>query len=359
MKRTKLLSLLSAIIFIILTMATPVMAESVGETVPFADVNEMMWMYEPVRYVYSMGLMNGTSDTTFAPSDNMSRAMAVTVLYRQFLIDMDTTDLNSDMFQGFSTKFEDTQIITWYSTALDWASRFDIVNGKDGGKFDPDGDVTRAEFCTMLARYLDFVQLTFADTEEAQTGFADEDTVPAFAKDAMGMMVGAGIIKGDGGNRLNPRATATRAEIAAMLQRLNNAHRVPVVPEELEEYGISIEVSLYEDTEPISSPEFGERNGHRYLNVYVHTDKEVWDYTEHEIGMYVGVTVARNTLCEFSMELAGDEDGVLEYKLDWGGEIGIYTVELNEHDLVNVDVVLIIDGNNIRIPRWMIYFVVR
>lgn len=49
---------------------------------PFTDVSIEEWLYEAVKYVNSNGLMNGVTSTEFAPDDNLTRAMLVTILYR-------------------------------------------------------------------------------------------------------------------------------------------------------------------------------------------------------------------------------------------------------------------------------------
>ena len=58
--------------------------EGEGETatLPFTDVEADDWYYEAVSYVWENKMMNGVSDTEFAPETNLTRAMLVTVLYR-------------------------------------------------------------------------------------------------------------------------------------------------------------------------------------------------------------------------------------------------------------------------------------
>ena len=74
----KIVSFVLSLLFIV-TLAAPCFS---GGTLPFADVESADWYADAVRYVYENGLMVGVSDGEFAPGDEMSRAMLVTVLWR-------------------------------------------------------------------------------------------------------------------------------------------------------------------------------------------------------------------------------------------------------------------------------------
>lgn len=173
----------------------------------FADLPSGHWAEDAVAYVSSRELFLGTSEANFSPSMPMTRAMLVTVLYR--LADM--PELNG------RHAFSDVAAGSWYSDAVAWASTSDIIAGTGSG-FVPSGEITRESLALMLYRY---AKLLGMDTSSSQshTSFVDGSTVSAWASDAMDWAVGAGILTGKSGNRLDSTGTATRAEVAVMLMR--------------------------------------------------------------------------------------------------------------------------------------------
>ncbi len=157
---------------------------------PFTDVNEGQWFYEYVAYVYSNGLMEGTSATTFEPDTGMTRAMVWAVLAR----------MDGQSVSGAS----------WMETARSWAMAEGVSDGTD-----PNSLITREQLATMLYRYAG----SPAATGNGISAFTDAASVSSWAVDAMNWALGEGIITGMGGGTLSPQGTATRAQAAAILMR--------------------------------------------------------------------------------------------------------------------------------------------
>ena len=110
--------------------------------VGFADVPGDAWYADAVAYCRARGWMSGTSETTFSPDGTMTRAMLATVLYRQ---------AGSPAVTGVD-RFTDTEDSTWYSAAVRWASRESIINGYGNNRFGPGDPVTREQLVTILWR---------------------------------------------------------------------------------------------------------------------------------------------------------------------------------------------------------------
>ena len=172
----------------------------------FADA-ENHWAEDAVAFASSHELFQGVTETSFAPDAPMNRAMLATVLCRL-----------ENAAAGEGTQFDDVPEGMWYTEAVSWASGAGIVSGTGTG-FEPDGSVTREQLVTMLYRY--------ARTQGVDTGasgdlsiFSDGVQTSAWAKDAMSWAVGSGLISGRSETQLDPSGSATRAEVAAMLQRL-------------------------------------------------------------------------------------------------------------------------------------------
>ena len=124
-----------------------------------------------------------------------------------------------------SLTFTVTDTLTFGDTAGHWAENYisdmagaGIVAGADDGNFYPEREVTRAEFAVMLSR------LTGLESDDTQTGFADDDQIPSWAKGAVAAMADAGVINGktDASGKIYfaPNDKLTRAEAAAMLEKL-------------------------------------------------------------------------------------------------------------------------------------------
>ena len=171
------------------------------------------WAKEGICFVIENGLMVGTTSTTFAPKDTLTRAMLVTVLYR--MAGSPTVDAPS----GF-TDVADGQ---WYSDAIAWAAANGIVNGVGGNKFAPSEPVTREQLAAIFFRYAK------AEAPEADvlSGYPDAESVSTYARDAMAWAVSTGLVTGSkeaDGTYLVPQGLAAREQAAAILMRYVKAN---------------------------------------------------------------------------------------------------------------------------------------
>ena len=174
---------------------------------PYSDVPDSAWYYAYVSYISRKGLMNGDG-RHFDPNGDMTRAMAVTVLFR----------LGGDS-GSYKNTFSDVDSGAWYGQAVAWASANGIVSGVGGNRFAPENPLSREQLAVMLYNYAKYNCLDVIVTGGGVLdGYADSGSVSAWAEDAMIWAVSLGIISGDGVN-LDPQGNATRAQIAAMLQR--------------------------------------------------------------------------------------------------------------------------------------------
>ena len=175
-----------------------------SHAMPFEDVSEGAWYYDAVSYVYSGGLMDGVSATTFAPDANMTRAMLVTILWR----------MEGEPVVNYLLPFTDVDGGAWYAEAVRWAASEDIVTGVSDTSFAPNSEITREQLAAILHRYAGEPA-----TAANLAGYADGASVSAYAVDAMSWCVEHGIITGTTATTLDPQGTATRAQAAAMLMR--------------------------------------------------------------------------------------------------------------------------------------------
>ena len=155
----------------------------------YTDVAVGQWYYEAVSYVTEEGLMTGVGSGRFDPNGAVTRAMVWTVLAR---MDGENTDGGA----------------TWYSRAQEWAMRTGVSDGTN-----PMGSITREQLAAMLYRYAGSPAVS-----GNLSAYPDASTVSDWAVDAMVWATEEGIINGMNGY-LKPQDGATRAQLAAMLQR--------------------------------------------------------------------------------------------------------------------------------------------
>lgn len=179
-----------------ITVDGSVTVKVVDNSKDFKDSNT--WASNAIDFVTSRELFNGTSEDTFAPEENMSRAMLATVLWRM-----------EGKESGDGMNFEDVDDGKWYSDAISWASETGIINGY-GDSFGTNDSLTREQMITILYR---LVGEPDVDTSVSGTS--------AWSADAMAWAVETGLIQGNG-NGLNAKGTATRAEVATILMRFMN-----------------------------------------------------------------------------------------------------------------------------------------
>lgn len=184
-----------------------------GEVIPafcasaqYTDLDVTAWYHVYTCYVLKNGLMNGISDTTFAPNANLTRGQMVTVLYRA-AGEPEVTGRNP---------FSDVPAGSYFEKAVIWAAENGITLGVSATKFAPAKDATREQMITFLYR---FAKLQGADATVTGdlSAYADAATVSAWAVDAFAWAIGNGIVVGLTTDTLAPGDSATRAQVAKVI----------------------------------------------------------------------------------------------------------------------------------------------
>ena len=172
---------------------------------PFTDVRSTDWFYDAVNYVYSEGIMDGTSVYMFSPNNATSRGMLVTILWRL---------AGEPVVTG--TSFSDVSSSSYYYYAVLWASKYGIVDGLGNNRFGPDQAITREQFAVILYRYAQHCGYS-TSANSTLVGYADSNKISSYALTAMRWACGAGLFEGDERANLNPQGQTTRAAAAKLL----------------------------------------------------------------------------------------------------------------------------------------------
>ena len=291
-------------------------AEETPVEAGYTDVTEANWFYEAVTYVTENGLVDGETETTFAPSADMTRADMIVALYRM---------AGSPEVTG-ENPFTDVAADADYYAAVIWGTSNGVINGTSETTFSPDDSLQRQAFATMLYRYEALLtadetapaddaaaadetapaddaaaadetapaddaaaadetapaddtattdetvpaeELTPAEevpadetgAEDVLAQFTDADQIQNYAREAMAWAVTVGLFEGNADGALNPRGNATRAEVATLIMRFAEMTAAEDAPEDAiggADEATDITVTDGEETTETETPAEGE-----------------------------------------------------------------------------------------------------
>ena len=148
--------------------------------------------------------MTGVSDTEFAPEATTTRAMIVSMLARLEGVE----SANNAGFADVSNE--------WYATAVNWAASVGVVNGYEDGTFKPNTAITREQLAAILMNYAQYKGQDVSARADLN-GYTDQPST--WAQEAISWSVAEGLLTGATADTLQPQGAATRAQVAAILQR--------------------------------------------------------------------------------------------------------------------------------------------
>ena len=173
----------------------------------FLDVAPNAWYKDAIQYAYDNGLMTGVSATEFAPEATTTRAMIVSILAR---------------LEGVTTAeaagFADVNDNDWYATAVNWAANVGVVNGYEDNTFQPNTAITREQLAAILMNYAAYKGYDVSARADL-SHYSDADSISSWANDVLLWAVAEGLLTGVTDDTIAPQAHATRAQVAAILQR--------------------------------------------------------------------------------------------------------------------------------------------
>jgi hypothetical protein len=183
----------------------------VERPVAFADM-QTHWAKEAVHSLASRLVVNGVDDTSYLPDAAITRAQFAALIVRALgLAEAGTTSPYSDVADG-----------EWYTAAVAKAKEYGLIDGYENGTFRPSQTITREEAMAILARAIKVTGMPVQANTDAQTilaMFADHADISEWAKSSAALVVTGGLVHGNG-QSLMPKQEITRAESAAILQRL-------------------------------------------------------------------------------------------------------------------------------------------
>ena len=179
----------------------------------FSDVPSTHWAYSFIKEMKDLGIVNGVSNTEFAPDANITRAEFAKMVAQAFGLKATATE----------SVFTDCTASDWYTPFVIAGTEAGILKGISDTEFGANQQITRQDICTVLGRILDAENTISA---AADSSFTDIDQVADYAVAAVKAFVAAGVVNGYEDGTFRPTANATRAEVSKILcsvLKLDNA----------------------------------------------------------------------------------------------------------------------------------------
>lgn len=214
----KLLTLLLSAAMTVTLMPVAASADSVdyaanvknsASAADFTDVSSSAWYASAVEYVVSNGIMNGVDDNRFNPESNLTRGMIVQMLY----------NLEGKPAGAPDSGFTDVASSAWYKDAVNWAAASGTVAGLGDSRFGPENEITREQMAAVMKRYAKYKG--YKASESVGIFTTDSDQISSWALNDVRWAVGEKILSGVGDDRMDPKGTASRAQVAQVFKNFN------------------------------------------------------------------------------------------------------------------------------------------
>ena len=181
---------------------------STDEKVRFTDLGAYPWAADAINALADEGIIKGTSETTYSPAKNITRADFALLLVRAFEKTSDNTE-----------NFSDVSASDYFAKELAIARNTGLVGGIGDNKFAPRSYIKRCDMMLMVYRVLSESETFVGRAAPGTPDYPDFDTVPEYAREAVSALIGAGLVNGKG-DKIAPNDFTTRAEVAVLLERV-------------------------------------------------------------------------------------------------------------------------------------------
>lgn len=172
----------------------------------FSDVSPNRWSADSINYVSDNGIMSGTGDNQFSPSQNLTRSMIAMVIYSK--AGRPSSSTNS----GFS----DVPSSAYYAAAVTWAKNNSIMSGTGGNLFEPDKTINRQDVAVVLHNYAAYEDYNVNATTSLSK-FTDASDISSYAVSAVQWAISTKVMAGTSSTTFSPYTSVTREQIAAMI----------------------------------------------------------------------------------------------------------------------------------------------
>lgn len=214
--KTKLLSVAAILVTTSAVAFAPVASAHSGSS-EFKDMGEASWAQSAVAQLAFQGIVQGTGNGNFTPNGSVTRDEAIAMLVRA---------LSGGQTQGTTLHFSDhAKVPGWAMGAIEEAIAMGIL--QNSGTLNPSGNATRAQVIAWLISAMGLQNQAQNQSTTVLTSFQDNSQIPTGDLHDCALAVSLGLLKGEGNGHLNPEGTITRAELAALIARLQAQFGTP------------------------------------------------------------------------------------------------------------------------------------
>jgi len=176
--------------------------------VRFIDLGNHAWAEDAINALAEEGIVKGTSETTFSPGNNITRADFAILLVRAFGLSSDDTE-----------NFADVLETDYFARELAIARNTGLVGGIGDNKYAPRENITRQDMMVIVYRALAAFEKIEKRNDTQVVPYEDFDSVSDYAKEAVSTLISAGLVNGKNGE-IAPTDYTTRAEVAVLIKRI-------------------------------------------------------------------------------------------------------------------------------------------
>ena len=179
-----------------------------AEKARFVDLGAHAWAADAINALADEGIIKGTSENTFSPAANITRADFALLLVRAFKLESENTE-----------NFADVAASDYFAAELAIARNTGIVNGIGDNNFAPRNTITRQDMMTIVYRALEKMGKITVGEDNILPQYPDFASVAEYAKEAVSALVSAELVNGKSG-KIAPTDYTTRAEVAVLIKRI-------------------------------------------------------------------------------------------------------------------------------------------
>lgn len=176
----------------------------------FTDLAGYEWAKTQIEALAALGVIKGTSESTFSPGKNITRADFICLLVRALKLSAEV-----------DSNFKDVAQADYYYKEVGIAKKLGIALGSGDNQFNPRENISRQDMMVMVLRAMKIAGKKLAEPTSDLSKFSDSQEVAPYAVEPVAQLVKEGIIQGSNG-KVNPKGTATRAETAVIMHRILN-----------------------------------------------------------------------------------------------------------------------------------------
>ena len=176
-----------------------------NENLRFVDLGEYAWAADSINSLTDEGIIKGTTENTYSPALNITRADFALLLVRAFKLESDNTE-----------NFADVAESDYFARELAIARNCGIVGGIGDNKYAPRNTITRQDMMVIVYRALKALGVELVT---GKVDYPDFDKVAPYARDAVEALITSGLVNGKN-NMIAPTDYTTRAEVAVLLKRI-------------------------------------------------------------------------------------------------------------------------------------------